>query len=107
MKSFFVINYNVNRHAFEPYNIMPHLMREYSREHKKSKDIDFESAKKFILSTSKYVWWSRCEYEIVLSDWPTQKYSEKWDVHEQIEMNIDAITNIFIENIKNGQSRIS
>lgn len=46
-----------------------------------------------------YQWWSRCEYEIILTDWPNQKKFEKWDVHEQVKMNIDIITELLINDV--------
>lgn len=98
MKSFFVINYNINKKVFEPYDIMPHLIETYKKEKNKSKE--YNSIKEFIISEARYMWWSRCEYEIILADWPSTKYSEKWDVYDQIEMNIDVITSLFIENIE-------
>lgn len=47
-----------------------------------------------------YQWWSRCEYEIILVDWPCQKKSEKWDVYKQVMMNIDIITEILMKNVR-------
>ena len=98
MKSFFVINYNINKKVFEPYDIMPHLIETYKK--KKNKSKEYNSIKEFIISEARYMWWSRCEYEIILADWPSTKYSEEWDVYDQIEMNIDVITSLFIENIE-------
>ena len=103
MKSFFVINYNINKKVFEPYDIMPHLIETYKKEKNKSKD--HNSIKEFIKSEAMYMWWSRCEYEIILADWPSTKHLEKWDIYKQILMNIDIITDIFIENISNGKSK--
>ena len=70
---------------------------------------------------------NRCEYEIILSPWPyttspSERYDkkgendieawkehwkkhlkecEKIDVHDQVMMNLDVITQIFIECVKN------
>ena len=52
-----------------------------------------------------YQWWARCEYEIILSDWPCQKVEEKWDIYRQIMLNIDIITDVFIENIKSNKKQ--
>jgi hypothetical protein len=46
------------------------------------------------------MYWSRCEWEIIISDWPNQQVQKKVDVHQQIMMNIEVITDLFIENIK-------
>ena len=98
MKSFNVIIYNINREKFEPYDIMDFFVEEYKEE--KNKPTTFDSFKKFIERKSMWMFWSRCEYEIILSDWPPYGVEEKWDIHRQIMMNIDIITEILMENVK-------
>lgn len=56
--------------------------------------------KEFIIGKSMYMYWSRCQYEIILLDWPSQQIQEKVDVHQQIMMNIEIFIDVFIENIK-------
>lgn len=107
MKSFNVINFNFNAQKFEPYNVISYLVHAYNERVEKHKEfpndkywkipITFEEFKKFVQSESQYQFWSRCEYEIILVDWPCQKHEEKWDVYNQIMMNIDIITKILIE----------
>lgn len=63
--------------------------------------VTFEEFKKYITNQSMYQFWAGCEYEIILMDWPCQQKTEKWDIHEQIMMNIDLVTKVFMENIKN------
>lgn len=98
MKPFNVIIYNINRKKFEPYNIMDFFVEEYKEE--KNKPTTFATFKKFIERKSKWMFWSRCEYEIILTDWPPSGVKEKWDIHRQIMMNIDIITEILMENVK-------
>ena len=45
---------------------------------------NFDEFKKFVKDESMYQFWSRCEYEILLVDWPCKKISEKWDIYKQI-----------------------
>lgn len=97
MKKFNVIIYDFNDRKFEPYDIMPYLRKSYYDEDEKPST--FEEFKNFILHKSMYQWWSRCEYEIILTDWPNQKKFEKWDVHEQVKMNIDTITELLINDV--------
>lgn len=98
MQSFKVINYDINRQKFEAYDIMPYLIERYKKEKKKPKT--FEEFKQFIKSESMYQFWGRCEYEIILVDWPCKRVEEKWDVYDQIMMNIDIITDIMIKECK-------
>lgn len=100
MKPFNVI-YERNG-EFLPYDIMPYLVEQYKRI-KRNKPKTYEEIEKFIKGTSMYQWWARCEYEILISDWPCQKYTEKWDIYKQILMNIDIIVDIFMENIRKKQ----
>ncbi|MDE6284257.1 MAG: hypothetical protein K2M17_00745 [Bacilli bacterium] len=102
LKEFNVIHENLGK--FEPYDIMPYLVSVYKNDKKKKwrytiEPTTFDEFKEYILHNSMYQWWGRCEYEIILSDWPCQKNSEKWDIHMQVKMNINIITEIFMENI--------
>lgn len=101
IKSFYVIN--EDNGEFLPYNVMPYFIDCYEA----VKDTDrcpktFDEFKEFIERRSTYMYWSRCEYEIILSDWPRQKVSEKWDIHKQILMNLDLITKLLMKIVKNG-----
>lgn len=97
MKTFYVIIYNTNKRTFEPYDVMEYFLNEYNRE--PHKPDTYEDIKKFIEERSMYQFWSRCEYEIILKDWPCSTTEEKWDVYRQIIMNIDTVTDVFIKNI--------
>ena len=95
---FNVIHFNINCDKFEEYNIFPYLERCYKEA--KQKPETFEEFKQFVENKSRYQWWARCEYEIILLDWPVQETKEKWDIHRQVMMNIDVITKLFIEHVK-------
>lgn len=120
MKVFNVINFDFNNRTFKSYNIIPYLLSCYNEE--KNKPKTFDEFKDFIKNKSMYRWWSRCEYEIILSPWPyvsspSERYDkkgeddveawkehwkkhlqecEKIDVHYQVMMNIDVITKLFM-----------
>lgn len=98
MKQFNVIIYDINREKFEPYNVMNFFVNEYNKDKENLKT--FDEFKKFVESKSKWRFWSRCEYEIILSDWPPSGVEEKWDIYRQIMMNIDIVTEILMENVK-------
>ena len=123
MKEFNVIVYNINSKKFEPYNIIPYLVSRYNKKEKKPKT--FDKFKEFVRDESMYQWWSRCEYEIILSPWPytsspSERYDkkgeddieawkehwkkhlkecEKIDVHDQVMMNLDVITSLVMDSI--------
>ena len=125
MKAFNVINFDFNNKTFESYNIIPYLLSCYNEE--KNKPKTFDEFKNFIKNKSMYRWWSRCEYEIILSPWPytsspSERYDkkgendveawkehwkkhlnecEKVDVHYQVMMNLDVITALVIDSTIN------
>ena len=102
MKSFNVIIYDPNLREFIKYDIMPYLIRTYNekKENKETLPETFDEFKNFVKDESQYQFWARCEYEIILIDWPCQKNYEKWDVYKQIMMNLDIVTKVFMENVK-------
>lgn len=97
MKEFNVIIEDINRREFIPYNIIPYLVRRYNES--KNKPTTFKEFKSFIEKESKYQWWARCEYEIILKEWPCGQKEEKIDVHWQVMMNIDIITEILMNEV--------
>ena len=123
MKKFNVIVYNINNNKFESYDVIPHLVSQYKKREDKPKT--FDEFKEFVKNESLYQWWSRCEYEIILSPWPytsspSERYDkkgeddieawkehwkkhlkecEKIDVHYQVMMNLDVITNLVMESV--------
>ena len=100
IKPFNVINFEFNSNKFEPYDVMPYLISCYNNvKRKKECPKTFDEFKKFVEDKSMYMYWARCEYEIILSDWPNQKTSEKIDIHWQIMNNIDVVTNVLMENV--------
>ena len=100
MLVFNVIVYNFNTKKFEPYNIFTYLEREFKKS--SLKDMSKESLMSWILDKSQYMFWSRCEYEVILSPWPpNENVSRKIDVFEQIEMNIEVIIDMFYNYHKN------
>lgn len=98
MKSFNVIWQDFNTQTFEPYDIMPYLIEQYQKSEEKPKT--FDEFKKFIEKESQYMYWSRCEYEIIVAGWPNTDTKEKWDIYKQIMMNINIITDILIWNLQ-------
>lgn len=71
MIKFNVINWDFNSNSLEFYDIIPYLIRVYKESENKPKT--FEEFKEFIKKESMYQWWSRCEYEIIVSQWPPDR----------------------------------
>lgn len=102
MKQFNVIIEDVNSRKFTPYDVIPYLVQCYYEE--KDRPGTIEEFKIFIERYSRYQWWSRCEYEVILKSWPTGDVEKKIDVHQQVMMNIDIIAEILMEEINGTKS---
>lgn len=98
---FYVINFDVNKRKFIHYNIMDYLIRCYEEARKKDRPTTFEELKEFVDRKSKYMYWSRAEYEIILCPWmgDSEEESKKVDIYWQILPNIDTITQMLMENV--------
>lgn len=86
---------------FVPYDVMKYLNNSWSLiKRRKTCPADMKAVREWVISTLKYQYWCRCEYEWVLTSWPprSEEIGDKWDIYKQCEMNIDLIIRIFIEN---------
>lgn len=93
-----VINWNFNQDNIEYYDIMPFLISSYKKI-KKGKPKTFDEIKEFIISETRCQFWSRCEYEVIVTGWPKQKKEIKIDIFDQIKENIDVITTHFMSHL--------
>jgi hypothetical protein len=66
---------------------------------KNDKPKSFDEFKEFVKSNSMYMYWSRCEYEIILKAWVSKTKEKKIDVHTQIMNNIDVVTTILMQKV--------
>ena len=95
---FNVCVFDSNSKEFIYYDVIPYLKEAYKKEKLKLKT--FDEFKEFVEKESKYQFWARCEYEIILVDWPCQRVDKKIDVYDQIMMNIDLVTKVLMDEIK-------
>ena len=97
---FFVINEKINASIFEPYDVMPYLVECYKDAKKKKKQPQtVEEFEDFIKKNSMYMYWGRCQYEVVLKSWPCGDNEKKIDVHWQIMMNLSIVTEVLMKNV--------
>lgn len=87
--------------TFKAYDVMPYLMRCFNNKKNRKAGIleSKDNFRDFVKYESMYMYWARCQYEIILSDWPCQKNHEKWDVYRQIMMNLDIVTDVLLKNL--------
>jgi len=83
--------------------------RKAARKYAKDKDAFAEAVRKSLM----YYFWSKCEWEIILSHWPPSEHSsrfraEKIDVYDQIMLNWEIFIDYVWEHkgeLKNGREQ--
>ena len=95
----FVGDFNGKR--IERYNIFRHGsfyadVKKYAKKYKDDREKFEEEIKRSLM----YYYWSKCEWEIILSGWPNKEgfHEEKIDVYDQVMMNWEVFINYLWEN---------
>lgn len=88
-----------NSKEFKAYDVMEYLESCYKREKAKDRPKTFDEFKEFVTRKSMYMYFARCEYEIVLKAWCSRSKEKKIDVYWQIKNNIDLVTRLLMENV--------
>lgn len=102
---FYVLTWDFNTDQIEHYDVLPYF-RERIKKAKKDSLNTIEDMKRLVEKESLYMFWSRCQYEMIIHGWPVQKNNYKIDVHEQVMMNIDVIADLlFSERNKRSQNK--
>lgn len=96
MTQFNVIYWDFNKENPSPYDVLPYFRRAYQECKKKDRPVNREQWKEFITKKGRYMYWARCEYEVIISQWPPTDKSYKIDIWQQIEANLDLITELLM-----------
>jgi hypothetical protein len=91
---------NFNKKQIEVYNIFDHhLFKKDCDEAWAKYKNDFFEFEKAVRRILKYYFWCKCEWEIILSDFPPSKNfnDKKIDVFTQVEINWDNFISYLIE----------
>lgn len=97
MKQFNVIWWNFNDDHPTPLDVLPYFRRCYDSCRKKDRPVTKEQWTEFVKQKGMYLFWCKCEYEIIVSQWPPTDKSSKVDVWQQIEPNLDLIVKLLME----------
>lgn len=86
-----VLYENFNARKIESFNIFDHYSfnEDVKKLFRKYKD-DRKTFEEEVLSSLRYYFWSKCEWEIIVSDWPPSKQKPievKIDVFDQVMLN--------------------
>lgn len=97
----YVLNHDFNRDKIIDYNVLwQSLPEELAKEIRKGIITDRESLKERLQRKFMSQYWSRAEYETMVSGLHTRVEPEKIDVWRQIAPNLDRITDYIIEEMK-------
>ena len=90
-----------NQPAIRTFNIFKHhsFYEDVVKFAKKYKD-NREEFEEQVRRSLMYYFWSKCEWEIILTGWPTRDdyHDAKIDVYEQVKMNWEPFINYLWEN---------
>ena len=91
-----------NNKRIETMNVFEHYRFWEDCIKNKQKNTNKEAFIKQLRSDLMYYFWSKCEWEIILTSWPPRNDfdDEKIDVFDQIELNWDKFTDYVWENRK-------
>jgi len=106
---FNVLLWNFNTDSLEHYDVLPYFRERYKENQKKAKSKrassiyklveTLDDMRELVKKSSLYMFWARCEYEMILHGWPVQRNEYKLDVHEQVMMNIETISKLLFEEV--------
>lgn len=108
---------NFNSNQIERYNIFTHgsffedvckIVSKYNKANGEGVVNNTESTdwwlSEEIRKSAMYYFWSKCEWEVVITDWPREEVAKKIDVYQQIRLNWNIFINYIKENINSFPS---
>jgi len=102
MLKWYVYLENINSRRIETYNVFKHFnfyqdVKEAIKQIENRQDFSER-----IRQIAKYYFWSKCEYEILITSWiATNNFKDKKiDVYDQLELNWDRFIDYIWENKK-------
>lgn len=91
--------WDFNHDSLEVYDVMPRFIAAFKSLKKKDIPDTIEKLSDWLNSEAHYMFWSKCEYEMIIHGWPERKNDSKVDVYDQLKMNWDAFVEYFYNNI--------
>lgn len=100
---------NINRRQIEVYNIFEHggFKKDCDKAYKEYKN-SFQKFTESVKRSLMYYFWSKCEWEIILSDFPPSDRfkKKKIDVYDQVMLNWNLFINYVWEQYNFGVVRV-
>lgn len=99
-----VLKFNHNKKEIEFWDIGPTVTNLFSDIPSNATYEDFSQTIEIRLQSR---FWARCEYEVVVSDWPNGTTHRKIDIYEQIKANWEIFINQAFKEFRDGSQVIS
>ena len=101
MNQFNVLRWDINGNKVEYYDVLPYFRKCYNSCKKKDRPVTRDQWEEFVHDKGTYMFWARCEYEILISQWPPHPSPDKnkhikMDVWNQINSNLDVVVNLLM-----------
>ena len=88
---------DINKNTYEEYDILPYFRREWKirpfgrdEKHKKIPVTTKPQLREWVDAFTKYQFWSRCEYEFLMAQWPFGTHKMSDDIRHYVKVNPDA-----------------
>ena len=96
-KEFKVLLMDINKNTYEEYDILPYFRREWNirpfgRDEKyKIIPVTTKSQlREWVYAFAKYQFWSRCQYEFLMAQWPFGTHKMSDEIRHYVKANPDA-----------------
>lgn len=91
--------HNYNEDHLSKFNVL-HILEDDRNMKRLKKCNTYDEVKNLLRTMLMSMYWSRTEYEFIVSEWTGKEFKQKIDVWFQIEPNLDRLTEYVIRNIK-------
>lgn len=97
-----VLFWNVNLNRLEEYDVIPRFVDAIKSIKKNERPKTVEELDEVLKSEARYMFWAKCEYELLIKSWPEGKNDEKIDIYHQLKLNWDVFVRYFWDNVMVG-----
>ena len=110
-KQFNVLVWDFNQKELVSYDVLPYFRKVYTETKNADRPVTKEQWEEFIRRKGMYMYWARCEYEFLVSEWPpfsdlNKDKHIKIDVWQQIENNLSIVVDLLMNEFNDCYEKI-
>ena len=91
--------WSFNQDELMPYDVGCRFVDEVDSDRLSSLPRSYAELEDYLRSKACYYFWSKCEYEMIVTGWPQQKNEAKIDVCTQLRLNWDRFVKAFWDEV--------